>query len=654
LADNNDTAANGLEEAGRVLPSSVIRPPFELAFALRQTARETLPARGAGGEATCLALSEDRRLAAIGTNSGEFSLAEVPSDRRQTFSAGAPILALALSRDHSRVFVATQPVAPATRAAVKSISLADGQAQNLGAQWSDLFAFAASPNGRWLVAGGWDGTGGEVRVRRFDAQQDLQEAAPLVIKSRNDHHESAIPIRAFAFSPDGRTLAVGHGNEAHRGSTGMVTFWDLETGNEADARFTGFGNLVQSLAFSPDGATLAAGSLDGTLRLWDVPGQRPIATLRAAWPIQRVAFSRDGRFVATAGTSLSGFERPSELLLWDVSQRCLSACLARYVRGVRGLEFLPDGKTLLVLTEERALRAIRYEEHEVYRRIPAHEGPILAMEFDASGRLVTSGRDRTIRTWNLDKLETLAERAGLEESVAGLALGTDGKSGITFGDSPEIAWRDLTSGAVLRRETLANELTCVTQAANGAVAAADAQGGLRRWDASGQRTLAWTTPWRPVRQLLFTDEFGRMAVSGCADKVVFWDTQWGNYQHLLEAGSEVCSLALSPDHKLVAAGTARGAIRVWSVERGELVAVVREHTQPVVALAFSADGHTLASAAGSEAVRLWSVPNLERLLSLQGPNEGVRLLRFSPDNQTLVAGLADGSLIIWRAESPKP
>ncbi|MDQ3152244.1 MAG: hypothetical protein M3R63_11155, partial [Actinomycetota bacterium] len=73
-------------------------------------------------------------------------------------------------------------------------------------------------------------------------------------------------VHAVAFSPNGRTLATGSLDNT-------VRLWNVTNPAQPTPLgppLTGHSDDVDAVAFSPDGRTLATGSLDNTVRLWNV------------------------------------------------------------------------------------------------------------------------------------------------------------------------------------------------------------------------------------------------------------------------------------------------------------------------------------------------------------------------------------------------
>ena len=81
------------------------------------------------------------------------------------------------------------------------------------------------------------------------------------------------PIKAFDLAPDGTFFAY-----AVAGSTDLRL---RRTGDPLDfGRLDGFGSSVNVIGFSRDGARIAAALVDGTIRVWQVAGCIPVATLK--------------------------------------------------------------------------------------------------------------------------------------------------------------------------------------------------------------------------------------------------------------------------------------------------------------------------------------------------------------------------------------
>jgi RNA polymerase sigma factor (sigma-70 family) len=137
---------------------------------------------------------------------------------------------------------------------------------------------------------------------------------------------AASPACAVAFSPDGRTLAVGSGRSLDQvwgavtvvpppvagARLGRVTLWDLGSGQELIALPADVSG-VYSVAFSPDGKLLAMGSSEALVKLWRLDSPGDPRTLRGHTALIRaLVFSPDGKTLASASHDLT-------VRLWDVN-----------------------------------------------------------------------------------------------------------------------------------------------------------------------------------------------------------------------------------------------------------------------------------------------------------------------------------------------
>src|SRR6266851_4647866 len=106
-----------------------------------------------------------------------------------------------------------------------------------------------------------------------------------------------------AFSKDGRTVISACEVPPPGGSGYDISLREVATGAER-IRLTGHKYELRAFALSPDGRTLASGSMDGTVRLWDLLTGKEIGQLgkevdffKGGWVLD-VAFSPDGRTLA--------------------------------------------------------------------------------------------------------------------------------------------------------------------------------------------------------------------------------------------------------------------------------------------------------------------------------------------------------------------
>ncbi|WWD18901.1 hypothetical protein CI109_103357 [Kwoniella shandongensis] len=171
---------------------------------------------------------------------------------------------------------------------------------------------------------------------------------------------------------------------------------------------------------------------------------------------------------------------------------------------------------------------------------------------------------------------------------------------------------------------------------------------------------------------------GRFLVSGSGDKSArIWDIEKGicvfdlriedfihNEHGPIDAG--ITSVALSPDGKLVAAGSLDTMVRVWNVTTGQQVERLKGHKDSVYSVAFSPDGKCLVSGSLDRTLRIWDLGATKREVeslppgskdvqknlgtcqsTLNGHKDYVLSVAISPDGQWVVSGSKDRSIQFW-------
>lgn len=98
---------------------------------------------------------------------------------------------------------------------------------------------------------------------------------------------------ALVIAPNGQSLAIGE-------ESGSIRIIDVASG-AVKATLAGHTAPVKGIAFTSDSNQLVSGSIDKTVRLWNLAESKQIASLENPVPVQAVCLCNDGKFVAVGG-----------------------------------------------------------------------------------------------------------------------------------------------------------------------------------------------------------------------------------------------------------------------------------------------------------------------------------------------------------------
>lgn len=291
-----------------------------------------------------LAFSRDGRFLATSDASGQLTLRDTRDWRlRKQLNHPGGATAVAFDKGGSQLFSAGYD------GAVREWDLATGKlARTFEGPKGTVWTIDISPDGRLLAAAGED-----TIIRIWDL---AQRSKPKALRG---HTRNIWEVR---FTPDGRHLASGSFDDT-------VRLWDVKSGRELKT-LTGHTQAVVGLDFSPDAKLLATGADDSTIRLWRAADGMPLRTIDNGTHVDKVAFSPDGRWLASGG----------------------------HPRGTLGglWHQLTDGGG-----DGPAVRLWRRQDAALVAELP-HPDDVISLAFSRDGRwLVTAGEDSRFRLWRL-------------------------------------------------------------------------------------------------------------------------------------------------------------------------------------------------------------------------------------------------------------
>ena len=471
---------------------------------------------------------------------------------------------------------------------------------------------------------------------------------------------------------------------------------------------------LDALAITKDGKRFVTGGWDGTARIWDRESGQILHTLKHGGEyVHAVAFSPDGRFLATGSNDAAGF-----IQIWDTATGQRVRVIKGHEDAVLSIAYSKDGSRLLSSSYDKTARLWDVAAGKEVRKFAGHTWWVWSAAFSADERrVVTSGQDGTAIVWDVVSDKRSPAFTGHRGPVFSAAFSPDGKQVVTAGyDRRVLAWspddvkpfdyKKLAEGSSV---ALANFRTfeghtdavrSVSFSPDGSLLLSSSQDNtVRVWDfATVQALKTFRGHGGRVQAAAFLSD-GKRILSASHDHTVF---EWSiaGYEEIrtlkgrvLDGHADaVLAAAYSQDQTQVITASRDRTARTWNALTGEPGLTLAEgHAYLASTAVFFPGGKRLLTAAVDNTTRIWDVEtggqrfrldrsgrsaaatlshhakwiatggddksaqlwdasNGERLKKLEAHLAEVTAVAFSPDDRLLATGDAKGHVKLWNIE----
>ncbi|HEY7423659.1 MAG TPA: protein kinase [Gemmataceae bacterium] len=423
------------------------------------------------------------------------------------------------------------------------------------------------------------------------------------------------------------------------------------------------------VAFSPEGTMCATGHRDGAIRLWDPTTGRFRQVLTGhQMPVYALAYSSDGKHLASGGSTSSDGRYQGELFLWDVATLKLRHVFPTPSEGVNSLSFSHDGRTLAAALDRGANAGDEVKLWEIpsgalRATIPFDSAGVASVAFYSKSPTLAVGHDDgSLSLYDAREGRVLATRQGHQRCVWSVACGHTNDSLVSGGhDGMVRLWTGRTADRLVGEYRHDSAVWGVALSPDDRTAASVSKDGVvKLWDGKEQRErFLFALPQEWGRTVRFSPDGKTLAVGSRDGELWLCDVSrpvetpcWLGHRNGAEP-REVWAVAFSPDGKTLASAGDDHAVRLWDPATGHERAVLRGHQSLVTSLAFSPDGKWLASSSFDEAdpVKLWNAVSGAEIATLHGHTRPVDCLAFSPDSKVLATGGREGTVRLWDLSS---
>ncbi|MBT7254782.1 MAG: protein kinase [Planctomycetaceae bacterium] len=554
--------------------------------------------------------------------------------------------------------------------------LCDAQYMKIGIKTAWVGQIVYSPDGRWLVGSGFDGTIYVFDGDNENSQRTIKIAGnggyQISINSESDelitvvggrvlqiwNLDTCLLDREYELIPSGvarlrkTALCAATQRVFITDGNSEIRVWDWNTGELVDASFDENAINIQQLTLSSNGRVLAAIG-QHKIVVWDVDDHRVIMRYTGKKRLTSGALNAGGDMLAVG-------EEGSRVAFWAVRESPSVRFLVGHTARVTQIAFSNDSKRLLTASDDRTVRIWGVENERNSQKITGHRGKVYSVAFHPDNKLIaTGGFDFSIRIWHASPELPVRPVTTHASDITSIAVSPDGKqvaAGLSSGDV--VLRSTMKNGPTQTFSDEGNPIVSLTYIKKGAL--------LVSCDSSGHVQLRTPLLGGIVVNAMRAEGQGRVHAAQISPSesqlvvargttLIVLDLLGIKPQRIFETTVLSTSVAWSPDGNLLVCGHSNGTISIWNPqETGSAIFQQdmdnRVATNRISDVAFNPLGGQFVTVSTDKKLILWDVASRSVIASTDSFTDFPLCVRYTMDGKRIVTAGSDKVIKVWRSQ----
>ena len=236
-----------------------------------------------------------------------------------------------------------------------------------------VYSVSYSPDGKYIVSGSIDNT-----IKVWNSRTGT------LLHTLQGHSDD---VNSVSYSPDGQYIVSGSNDNT-------IKVWNSRTGTLLHT-LQGHSDWVWSVCYSPDGQYIVSGSDDNTIKVWNSRTGALLHTLKGHDGVS-VSYSPDGQYIVSGSYHIK---------IWDSRTGALLHTLQGHSEVIYSVSYSPDGQYIVSGSEDKTIKVWNSRMGALlhtFQGLQGHSSVVWSVCYSPDGKYIISGSgDKTIKVWDV-------------------------------------------------------------------------------------------------------------------------------------------------------------------------------------------------------------------------------------------------------------